>query len=244
MKVGHIVYYCLDAIKALSDDSIVNEEHVLYLLGKYRAMLLKKYAAAGTVLSEVNYQTICVDLENYQQYACANGFTLKSKEKLPVMVNAGSPSILLYNGMESENIIFVSFKRFKAALYNKWANKFVYCTIGEDRHLYLKSNDVESTYLKKLKVRSIFEDFETAQSMECSTDDTGVICDVMDSELPIEAALVPELIAYVVKEILGVAYRPKDTKNDAADDLSDLITFIRLNMKKPLQKQIEDITTE
>ena len=242
MEVKYIVYYCLDAIKAFSDDAVVNEEHVLYLISKYRALLLKKYATSGKALSEVNYQTICLNLNGFQQYRCAKGTVLKSEEQIPSMLNVSSPSILLFNGMESENIIFVNFKRFKTAAYTKWSNKLVYSTIGEDRHLYLKSNDPQSIYLKKLKFRAIFEDFGKAQSLNCNGETAA--CDVMDSELPLEAALVPELIAYIVKEILGVAYRPKDNVNNAADDMSELIQWIRLNMKKPLQKQLEDTATE
>ena len=41
MKINEIIYYCLDAIKAVSDDSHVNEEHVLFLLSKYRSTLLQ-----------------------------------------------------------------------------------------------------------------------------------------------------------------------------------------------------------
>ena len=38
----HIVYYILDMVKQLSDDSDVTEEHIIYLAGKYRALILKK----------------------------------------------------------------------------------------------------------------------------------------------------------------------------------------------------------
>jgi hypothetical protein len=40
MKVNEVVYYCLDAIKAFSDDSFVNEDHVLFLINKYRNTIL------------------------------------------------------------------------------------------------------------------------------------------------------------------------------------------------------------
>ena len=43
----------------------------------------------------------------------------------------------------------------------------------------------------------------------------------------------------VVKELLGAAYRPKDSSNNSNDDLSDIIAWARRNMKTAVQKQIE-----
>lgn len=237
MDVRHIVYYCLDAIKAFSDDSSINEEHVLYLVGKYRALLLKKYGEGKKGLSESNYQTICLDIEKYSRSICSTGNIMRSTQEIPVMLDIVTPTILLYNGMESENIIFTSFKRLKAVGAGKYSKNFIYCALGEDKHLYFKSNNFESSYLKKIKLKAIFEDYEKAYELNCNG--TEKACDVLDTELPIEPALVPELIAYIVKEILGTAYRPKDNTNNASDDLSDLMYFIRQNMKKPLQKQLE-----
>lgn len=38
---GQMVYYCLDMVKAFSDDTSVTEEHVMFMLDKYRALTLK-----------------------------------------------------------------------------------------------------------------------------------------------------------------------------------------------------------
>ena len=43
-----------------------------------------------------------------------------------------------------------------------------------------------------------------------------------------------------LKELLGTNYRPKDTFNSAADELSDMASFIRKNMKSQLAKQMTD----
>ena len=43
----------------------------------------------------------------------------------------------------------------------------------------------------------------------------------------------------VVKELLGASYRPKDSINNSNDDLSDIVAWVRRNMKTPVQKQIE-----
>jgi hypothetical protein len=39
------------------------------------------------------------------------------------------------------------------------------------------------------------------------------------------------MIELIVKELLGVNYRPDDTINNNMDDLADLAAFVRRNMK-------------
>jgi hypothetical protein len=39
------------------------------------------------------------------------------------------------------------------------------------------------------------------------------------------------MVELIVKELLGVNYKPKDTVNNAYDDLADLASFVRRNMK-------------
>lgn len=87
---------------------------------------------------------------------------------------------------------------------------------------------------------AVFEDVDEASGLLCDSDGESISCDVLDMEFPIRDYLVPTLIELVVKELIGAAYRPKDSTNSASDDLSDLVTFMRRNMKSSLQKQIED----
>jgi len=46
------------------------------------------------------------------------------------------------------------------------------------------------------------------------------------------------MIELITKELLGVNYRPKDKANNDNDDLSDIIAYIRRNMKSDLARQI------
>ena len=120
MKVSEIVYYCLDAIKAFSDDSSVNEDHIIFLLSKYRGALLQQYHNIKKVIPESNYQVICLQMENTGAIPCIGGPRLVSTQELPDMIPVGKPAILLFNGLESEIIEFVPFSRLKAVGWNKW----------------------------------------------------------------------------------------------------------------------------
>lgn len=228
MKINEIIYYCLDAIKVFSDDASVNEDHVLFLLGKYRGSLLQQYHNIKKPVPDSNYQVVCLNLECAEGIPCVGGPRLVSTEKVPFMMTVGHPSILLINGLESEVIQFIPFSRLKTVGWSKWKKNFIYASIGPDRHLYMSFTNPQAKYLQNIQLKGIFEDFEKALELQC--DKEG--CDLMEKEFPLEVSLVPDLIARVVKDVLGTAWRPADQKNDASDDLSDIATFVRQNMKK------------
>jgi hypothetical protein len=65
-----------------------------------------------------------------------------------------------------------------------------------------------------------------------------------DTNFPIEEGLITTLIQSVIADVLGAAYRPKDINNNAQDDLSDLIAYVRKNMKSNMAKQMEGEDSE
>ena len=123
--------------------------------------------------------------------------------------------------------------------HNKWLQNIIYASLGPDSHLYFKSSNPQYLYLKKAKMTGIFEDTDKAAELECPSEE-GEVCDIMDKKFPLEEGLVSSVIELTVKYLNGAAYKPKDSTNNAADDLSDIMTFIRRNMKSNLQKQIEE----
>ena len=123
--------------------------------------------------------------------------------------------------------------------HNKWLQNIIYASLGPDSQLYFKSSNPQYLYMEKAKMTGIFEDTDKAAELECPSEGEEV-CDIMDRKFPLEEGLVASVIELTVKYLNGVAYKPKDTTNNAADDLSDIMTFIRRNMKSNLQKQIEE----
>ena len=64
-----LTHMVLDELKIISDDSHFQEEHVIFLLDKYRSLILKqKYEKEKKEMPESNYQTICLDLETIPSY--------------------------------------------------------------------------------------------------------------------------------------------------------------------------------
>ena len=241
MTLRELVFICMDEIKLHSDDSFYTEDHLVFLLNKYRSFVLKKeLEKENKQLSSYNGQTICLDLIEIrdENNPCGEPM-LRTEQKLPNLVNDCKVSLYPVNYFEGDHIIYTTMERMRYTTYNKWTKNLIYAAKGPDDYLYIKSSNPQYLYLEKLRMKAIFEDFESAAQYSCDEDGEKLQCDILDMKFPIENALVPIVVEMVMKELLGASYRPKDSLNNANDDLSDIIAWARRNMKTAMQKQIE-----
>lgn len=214
------VYMVLDLLKLDSDDAYYTEEHVAYLLDKYRAYVLKtKHDEDKTgPLADSNYQTIELNLEGYMPVECCSSFGkyLRSIEDIPDTLECAYPKIYAPDMFTGE-ITYVSPERFKYVNSSKYTKNFIYATVGDDNKLYLKSCNPQAYYLEKVKFRGIFESaLEMAQLI---SEQSGGCTDYLDLEFPIESNLLPLVIDYVYKVLSQTEYHPEDDANNAHDDL-------------------------
>lgn len=235
-----LVHLCLDELKLASDDAFYSEEHVIFLLSKYRGYILEsKYKDVKKEVPESNYQTLCLDLVQVPAIAgepCEGGTYLRSTNKIPFLMTFSTPRVYAEDYYQG-NITYVSRERMRYVGYNRWLPNIIYASVGPDNYLYFKSFNPQFLYLEKVRLTGIFENPEKAAELECNRDESS--CDILDYEFPLEEALIPQLVSMVVKELGVGAYKPEDSTNDANDDLSSMMTFIRNNMKSNLQRQID-----
>ena len=235
-----LVYLVLDELKLISDDSTFTEDHVVFLLNRYRTFLLKqRYSDIKKQIPDSNYQSICMDLIQVPAISgepCEGGTYLRSSVKVPIPMQIGSPKVTPMDYYQGE-ITYVSRERMRYVGYNRFLPNIIYCSIGPDQYLYFKSFNPQYLYLEKVKFTGVFENAEKASELECGTSD---ICDILDKEFPIEDSLISPLIELVLKELAGPAWKPQDDTNNASDDLANLANFIRRSTKNNVQKQIED----
>lgn len=235
-----LVYLVLDELKLVSDDSTFTEDHVVFLLNRYRTFLLKqRYSDIKKQIPDSNYQSICMDLIQVPAISgepCEGGTYLRSSVKVPIPMQIGSPKVTPMDYYQGE-ITYVSRERMRYVGYNRFLPNIIYCSIGPDQYLYFKSFNPQYLYLEKVKFTGVFENAEKASELECGTSD---ICDILDKEFPIEDSLISPLIELVLKELAGPAWKPQDDTNNASDDLANLANFIRRSTKNNVQKQIED----
>ena len=217
----------LDELKLSSDDAQFTEDHVMFLLNKYRTFLLKqRYSDIKKQIPESNYQTICLDLIQVPAIsgdACEGGTYLRSKEKIPFLMKIGIPRVYPLEYYQGE-ITYVSRDRMRYVGYNKFLQNIIYCSIGPDNYLYFNSSNPQYLYLEKVKFTGIFQDSMQASDLQCPDDNGETICNPADRTFPIEDSLVPPLIELVVKELAGPVYKPDDEANNAKDDLVNKLT--------------------
>lgn len=234
------VYLILDELKGISDDFSYTEDHIIYLLDKYRAYILKKtYSDIKKQIPESNYQTLCLDLEDFQfvEGACQESY-LRSTSKLPNLMGVGNTKIYPIDYFNS-SITYVSNKRFKVVGHNKYLQNIIYATIGPDNYIYLNSSNPQFKYLESIKITGIFENAKEAAKLGCDNNENN-ICDVLDMNYPLEEGLIPAVNELILKELTAAIYKPADTVNNAKDDLADIMSFVRRNMKSQFQKQVEE----
>ncbi len=249
MTLREVVYMIMDEIKLPSDDSYITEDHVKFLINKYRSYILKtQLDKPGNVLSYDNQQEICLSLSESSANCgdCYDGSYLISDKKVPTILLESSiniyPSDFYYF---NANIIFVNKEKMRYVSNNRYSRNFIYASIGPDNRLWLKSTNPQFRYLERITMNCIFDEWEDAELLRCGNKctvekDKAECIDVMDATFPMENSLIQLLIQYCVKELLGAAWRPKDDVNNANDDLSDLDTYIRKNSKSSLQKQLDN----
>ena len=217
----------LDELKLSSDDAQFTEDHVMFLLNKYRAFLLKqRYSDIKKQIPESNYQTICLDLIQVPAISgdvCEGGTYLRSKDKVPFLMQIGTPRVYPFDYYQGE-ITYVSRDRMRYIGYNRFLQNIIYCSIGPDNYLYFKSFNPQYLYLEKVKFTGIFQDSIQASDLQCPNDNGDIICNSIDRTFPIEDALIPPLIELVVKELTNSIYRPEDESNNAKDDLVNKTT--------------------
>ena len=227
MTYREIVYMVMDELKLMSDDASFTEDHIVFLLGKYRSFILKQryYTDIKKAISESNYQTICLDLIEVPAISgevCEGGSYLRSKDKIPVTLMIGNPRVYPIDYYQGE-IAYISRDRMRYVGYNRWMKNIIYCSIAPDGYLYFKSWNPQFLYLKKVKFTAIFENAKEVSGLTCDGDE-GTACDFLDRTFPIEEALVPPLIELVVNELRKAEYAPSDESNNADDDLDEANT--------------------
>lgn len=232
MLVKELVYMVLDLAKAAtSDDSFWTEDHVIFLLKKYRSFLIKKeqekQRATTDIASEFEYQQICLDLEKVPAIdgePCTGGYYLRTTKKIPKILEDNQPRVYPIDFYQGINISYVPRDRMRYVGTNKFLQNIIYISLGPDLHLYLYSSNPQFLYLKRLRMSAVFEDFDDISCYLCDEDGNSKACDVLDEVFPIREYLVPTLMELVVKELTTAKYQPVDEHNNASDDMSKVST--------------------
>lgn len=213
-----VIYMVMDELKINSDDSYFTEDHILFLIDKYRNFLIgQKYAVSQSEVPTIAYQTLCIPLIEINGEDCDGVHYLRSKHKLPNLLGIGKVHISTYDYYQNIHITYVPKERMRYVGENKYMGNIIYCSIDPENYLYLKSNNPQMFYLEFMKFTAIFNNIKDAFNLKCDE-----ICDIMDSQIPIEDSMIPQLIEFIVKELGQSEYKPEDRNNNAQDEFNKI----------------------
>ena len=221
MTYKEIVYMIMDELKLSSSDSFFNEDHVKFLMIKYRGMLVKqKYDDIRKTVPLDFYQTISLTLNKVNTIpnaVYAGTPYLKSVIQVPHFLNVGKLRVFPTTDYFQGEFVMVSRERLRYIGTDGYAKNMVYCAIGPDKHMYFRSSNPQFLNLASVQFMAVFDDIDEVE---------GIISpsiDIMESDFPIDNALLPVLINIIVKELQPAVYAPRDETNNANDDLDNSI---------------------
>lgn len=226
------VYMVLDLLKELSDDAYYTEEHIMFLLSRARATLLKKKYDSGrnrnqpyTDVNKSNFQQIEFELEaTAGPVHCGNpggnwykGTMTKSVPKINASIQ---PTAFLHRDIYNELVNVVPAERLSFVGYNKWLKRQIYCAISDDNNIYVRQLDEDAPTLTSIILSAVFDDALEAAELSSSSEDN--VEDMLDKRFPLEDGLVLSCIEWVYQELTGARYAPEDKYNNGRDDLSEV----------------------
>lgn len=233
------IYMCLDLLKGMSDDFTFTEEHIAYLLDKFRALLLKQRYGSDPKkhVPYSNYQTLIVEIEDLS--ITENNYYV-SKNQIPYTLQLGIPRVT-FDQYYDINFEFTSRERLPFVGNNKFLKRIWYGAIDEMNRFCLKPTStrfvIDDGEPLIIRFTAIFENpREIKDETSFGESSEG---DELDRNIPIEEGLITTLIELVVKELAGSMYIPTDDINNNRDDKSSLANVIQTNMKSNFAKQLE-----
>lgn len=244
-----LVFTVLDETHTLSDDTVLENEHIISLLQKYRSLLFtQKYKGKKVEIPFAYYQRLNV----YFDTSYKDGKIYQSIKQLPNILdttNLWQYTFVHNDGIQSENLNFINPQRFKNVGYNKWLRSQVYITIDLDNRMYVKSHGGNTTNAVRLVGE---EDLVASETNYTLISESGLnqlaaenlmdsyiyydtildnpiegyrfnddnTLDPLDFVFPCEESLIQPIIDLCIKEIGVINGIPRDITNNATDDSS------------------------
>jgi hypothetical protein len=235
-----VAYAIQDFSKTIVDDSIIDIDHIIFLMSKYRNYIINSNMSSGKKeLSEANYQTIKIYLEPSKPVGfCDEELMLVSTGCIPHFMTVGHKSVYPPAGFIYGKFNWVNSAKFKYTGHNKFLRNEIYVTIGPDHKLYVKSSGNNFLDLEYIYLNGIFLESAEAAKMEEDCEGCYDECNLLDKHFPLDDSYLPTLMQVVTREIIGAAWNPQDDSNNATDDLSSFAQVLARYTNNKFKREI------
>lgn len=225
MRLDKLVYDVREYIKSFTDDSEIDDRHIIHLYNikrvKYLRQGLNNYQRS---IDNSILQTLCVGLEEVSisecdiSYEC--GKILRSKQPIPtpielhtkVAITKVKPTNRIsipFSFVNKDKIAFLEGATFKNNLY---------AFLDDDEYIYIISpNDEAYKLLECITVTGIFEDpLELSKYSNCCNCTTTAPCfNELESDYPLQPHYIDIIKQEIVNELIGVRQTVEDKTNDS-----------------------------
>lgn len=214
-----IIYDVHERLNAYSDDTRVSEEHIAFLVGGKRNMLLQQSMSrlSKTVPQEA-IQTICLSVA-IDELCFEDINTLKSTVPVPATLrNTGRNDLVKTYPVGSnfvKNFNVIDYSRLPFVGSEKYNSKQVFITVDPDSYLLIYNSESKHLMLETIKIEGVFEEPEAAYNLSCET----TTVDFWDTQYPIDGGLLDPLKTQVLQDLLLKYKIPKDEINDGEDNI-------------------------
>lgn len=226
ITLNKITFDILELTKGyqLSDDMDLDERQIHFHVNTQRALIIREMLKNGGKLdSQLSQDLGCIELTEVEASECCevdtDCYVLRTTNKLPQFIdNNGSIGITRVGPVKklSRPFSFVPYNQFLYSGEGKYNKNMIFATFYNG-YIYMKSNDPANELLGLFNVAGVLEDPTDAKYYNrCEGNET---CYSNDQKYPVHGWMIPIIKERVLKQLLGSLQIPKDTSNDAKDNM-------------------------
>lgn len=223
---GELIYDCMELARGLqlSDDTEISEDQVKFHLNNQRALWLRnEYNKPGrSIDTQITQDLGCLSIVEVDAAECCDVTlgcnVLRTEKQMPKFLELHSgPAVTRVGPVHKLKTPF-TYTNYNKAIYTASGKYFKGVTAFLlNKYMYLMISDPSLLTLEYINVRGVFEDPSALEDFAC--DNSGDKCFSLDDEYPINTWMIPYIKEQVLKQ-LGIAIQiPKDSANDAQEQL-------------------------
>lgn len=226
-KLNEIIYDIRESIKEYTDDTEVDNRHLVYLINTKRAKYLRQDLNNLQKTTDLSIQqSYCLDLEEVSADQCGVDIycekILRSKKPLPKAIELHlRPAIIRINPTNRLTIPFNFVSKEKVPYLKFLSSNSIYVFLDTDYHLYVISNTDAHKLIDCLSVTSISENPQDLKNYKnccgCSDAEANNICYDEDSEYPLQPHYIDLIKTEIINDFLRLRGVEEDRENDSND---------------------------
>lgn len=220
MTLKQIIYDVKEMFSVYSDDTLLSDEHLAFMVNTKRAAYLRNYIS--NLRKEVPAQAkqlICLNLV-HDELCETDVLFLRSEFPVPATIESTGRSNITeayLNSRLAKWINIVEYQRIPYLSHGRFNNNQIYIALDPNNYLILLSNSGNHELIQELKLYIVAEDPEEADRFSCDVRDNE-ICDFYDKPYPCELSMINDIKREMLNELIIKYKVPVDVINDSEDN--------------------------